>query len=70
MRIISDLEELKRIQLDILLKVHSFCEEHGLRYSLESGTLLAILHLTGCLVTIPHMYKVLSFSNSGKATMK
>ena len=47
MRIISDLEELKRIQLDILLKVHSFCEEKGIRYSLDSGTLLGAIRHNG-----------------------
>ena len=47
MRKITDLEELKKIQLDILLKVHAFCEDEGLRYSLDSGTLLGAIRHKG-----------------------
>lgn len=39
------LEEIKRIQLEILDSVHEFCKMHGLRYSLCGGTLLgAVKH--------------------------
>lgn len=35
-----NLEELKRIQLDILSAVHEFCESKDIKYSISSGTLL------------------------------
>lgn len=42
---ISDLEELKRIELDIMKKVHAFCVENHIRYVLTYGTLLgAVRH--------------------------
>ena len=34
------MEELRAIQLDILDKIHAFCTERGIRYSLGGGTLL------------------------------
>ena len=40
-------EELKRIQLDILLSIHRFCEDKGLRYSLSSGSLLGAVRHKG-----------------------
>jgi lipopolysaccharide cholinephosphotransferase len=40
-------EELKRIELDILLHVASFCEKHGLRYFLAYGTLIGALRHKG-----------------------
>lgn len=40
-----DIEELKLIQFNILLKVHEFCLENGIVYSLDSGTLIgAVRH--------------------------
>lgn len=40
-----DSKELRRLQLDILQRVHEFCMSHGIRYSLAYGTLLgAVRH--------------------------
>ena len=40
-----DRDELREIQIAILISVHDFCEQHGLRYSLSCGTLLgAVRH--------------------------
>ena len=40
-----DIDELKKIQINILDKVHSFCIENGITYFLSSGTLLgAVRH--------------------------
>lgn len=47
MRRITDIEELKKIQLDILLEVHSFCINKGIRYSLDSGTLIGAIRHKG-----------------------
>ena len=40
-------EELKRIQLDILLVFHDFCIENGLEYSLFAGTLIGAVRHKG-----------------------
>lgn len=40
-------EELKQIQLEILDKVHAFCEKNGIRYSLSSGTLIGAVRHKG-----------------------
>lgn len=40
-------QELKRVQLDILKDVASFCDKHGLRYSLCGGTLLGAVRHNG-----------------------
>lgn len=38
-------DELKKIQIEILQKVHTFCKNHNLKYSLAFGTLLgAVRH--------------------------
>lgn len=42
-----ELEEVKRIQLDILRHIHVFCAEHGIRYSLAFGTLLGAIRHQG-----------------------
>lgn len=47
MRQITDIEKLKKIQLDILLEVNDFCIAHGIRYSLDSGTLLGAIRHKG-----------------------
>lgn len=47
MKQITELEELKKIQLDILIKVHEFCQKNNLRYSLDSGTLLGAIRHKG-----------------------
>ena len=46
MKKISDYE-LKQIQLNILKHVHTFCEEHGIRYTLAYGTLLGAVRHQG-----------------------
>ncbi len=40
-------EEIKKIELDILLHVTAFCEKHGLRYFLTYGTLIGALRHKG-----------------------
>jgi lipopolysaccharide cholinephosphotransferase len=47
MRKITDIQELRQIQIGILDEVHSFCEEHGLRYFLSSGTLIGAVRHQG-----------------------
>ena len=42
-----DLAEQKKILLDILLFFHSFCKEHGINYSISSGTLLGAVRHKG-----------------------
>lgn len=42
-----DIEELKKLQIDILLKVHQFCLENNIDYSLDSGTLLGAIRHKG-----------------------
>ena len=40
MKQITDIHELRSIQMGILDHVHEYCMEHGLRYFLSSGTLI------------------------------
>lgn len=47
MRKITDIKELREIQMGILDDVHRFCEEQGLRYSLSSGTLIGAIRHQG-----------------------
>ncbi len=47
MRRITDVKELRDIQMGILDDVHRFCEEQGLRYSLSSGTLIGAVRHQG-----------------------
>ncbi len=47
MRKITDIQELRQIQMGILDDVHRFCEEQGLRYSLSSGTLIGAVRHQG-----------------------
>lgn len=42
-----DIEEKKEILLNMLQKVHDFCNENGLRYSLAYGTLLGAIRHKG-----------------------
>lgn len=42
-----ELEEHKRIQLEILEEIDFFCREHSLRYSLSSGSLLGAVRHQG-----------------------
>ncbi len=40
-----DLAELKKIELDVLCKIHDICQQQNIRYSLAAGTLLgAVRH--------------------------
>ena len=41
------MDELKRLQVEILLKVHQFCQDNGIEYSLDSGTLLGAVRHKG-----------------------
>lgn len=41
------LEELKKIQIEILDEVHSYCEQKGLVYFLSSGTLIGAIRHKG-----------------------
>ena len=38
-----NLEQIKKIELDILVEFHKICEINNLRYSLSCGTLLGII---------------------------
>lgn len=40
-------DELKKLQLDILIKVDKFCKENNIRYSLDSGTLIGAIRHRG-----------------------
>lgn len=42
-----DINELREIQLGILDKIHAFCMERGIRYSLGGGTLLGAVRHKG-----------------------
>lgn len=42
-----DLDEIRKIQLDILIQVDKFCREHKLRYSLGYGTLIGAVRHKG-----------------------
>ena len=45
MRPICDLNELKAIQIEIMRKVHDYCEEKGIVYFLSHGSLIgAVRH--------------------------
>lgn len=44
---IIELEELKRIQLDILTEVDKFCSDNQIRYSISGGTLLGAVRHRG-----------------------
>ena len=47
MKKIDDIQELRQIQMGILDEVHRFCEAHGLRYFLSSGTLIGAVRHKG-----------------------
>ncbi len=42
-----DIDEIKKIELDILLNVADFCEEHKLEYFLANGTLIGAVRHQG-----------------------
>ena len=47
MRRITDIQELRSLQMGILDHVHRFCEQHGLTYFLSSGTLIGAVRHKG-----------------------
>ena len=47
MKKIDDIQELRQIQMGILDEVHRYCEAHGLRYFLSSGTLIGAVRHKG-----------------------
>jgi len=47
MKSINTLEELRTIQLNILLSFHQFCADNGIRYSLAAGTLIGAVRHKG-----------------------
>ncbi len=42
-----ELEELKRLQCEVLQVAHDFCLQHGIKYSLACGTLLGAIRHNG-----------------------
>lgn len=42
-----NLEQLKKVELDILIEIDRFCREHGIKYSLGGGTLLGAVRHKG-----------------------
>lgn len=47
MKEITDLEELKKIELNIMKKIHKFCIEHDIKYCLSCGTLIGAVRHKG-----------------------
>lgn len=47
MKEITDNKEIQKIELDVLEKIHAFCEKRGLRYSLCGGTLIGAVRHKG-----------------------
>lgn len=47
MKEITSLDELKSIELDIMKKIHAFCEKHGLTYYLAYGTMIGAIRHDG-----------------------
>jgi len=47
MRKIESIDELKKIQLNILLSFHQFCTENNIKYSLAAGTLIGAIRHKG-----------------------
>jgi len=47
MKPITDIHELRSIQMGIMDDVHRFCQANGLRYSLSSGTLIGAIRHKG-----------------------
>lgn len=42
-----EIEEVKKLLLEVLIEFHEFCEDHGLRYVLAAGTLLGAIRHNG-----------------------
>ena len=47
MQEITSLDELKKIELSIMKKVHQFCEENGIWYVLSYETLIGAIRHSG-----------------------
>ena len=47
MKAIESIEELREVQLNVLLKIHQFCIEHHIKYSLADGTLIGAVRHKG-----------------------
>ena len=47
MRQITEIKELRQIQLSIMDDIHQFCEQKGIRYSLAGGTLIGAFRHKG-----------------------
>ena len=47
MKIISDISELRKIQMDILSYVDKTCREHNIHYSMSGGTLIGAIRHRG-----------------------
>ena len=42
-----NIEEIRKLQISILLYVHEFCKKNNIRYSLSGGTLLGAVRHKG-----------------------
>ena len=47
MKPIADVNEMRKIQMDILLFIHQFCIDNGIQYSLAWGTMLGAIRHKG-----------------------
>lgn len=47
MKEIDSLEELKAVELEIMKKIHAFCEKHNLTYYLAYGTMIGAIRHNG-----------------------
>ena len=47
MKPITDVKEMRKIQMDILLFIHQFCIDNGIQYSLAWGTMLGAIRHKG-----------------------
>lgn len=47
MREITDLDEIKKIELEIMKKIHQFCEENKIEYFLSYGSLIGAIRHKG-----------------------
>lgn len=47
MKQITSIDEIKRIQLNVLLAIHRFCEDNHIKYSLADGSLIGAIRHQG-----------------------
>ena len=47
MKPITDISEIRAIQLDIMQDIHDFCEQNSIRYFLCAGTLIGAIRHNG-----------------------